>query len=65
VREGGRQYRSADGRTFDMSLVRTCLAQCHQEREQFCDRCHAYAGIKTVSCWNCHNGQPATLRSAR
>ena len=54
VRTGVRQFKSTDGRTFDMSLLRTCLAQCHQDRAEYCDRCHAYAGLSAVSCWSCH-----------
>ncbi len=65
VRTGVRQYTAPDGKTYDMSLTRTCLAQCHQDRKEFCDRCHSYAGISTANCWSCHNSPGKTLRSAR
>jgi len=52
VREGNRTYTGLDGKNYDMSLTRTCL-DCHSNKEQFCDRCHSYAGV-TPTCWNCH-----------
>lgn len=52
VREGQRTYTAADGRTFAVSLTGTCLA-CHDNKEQFCDRCHDYTGVKP-NCWSCH-----------
>jgi hypothetical protein len=52
VRAGNRIYTASDGRTYDMSLTRTCLG-CHSNKEQFCDRCHNYASV-TPTCWNCH-----------
>lgn len=65
VRTGVRQYSAPDGRTYEASLTRTCLAQCHQNRAEFCDRCHGYAGVSTLECWNCHNAPAAVQRSAR
>jgi hypothetical protein len=53
VRQGIHQVRLADGRTFETSLSRTCLGQCHSKSE-FCDRCHSYSGVATPSCWQCH-----------
>ncbi|MBO8168698.1 MAG: sulfate reduction electron transfer complex DsrMKJOP subunit DsrJ [Thermoanaerobacteraceae bacterium] len=52
AREGMRIYRASDGKTYDMSLQNTCL-KCHSNKEEFCDRCHDYAGVKPV-CWSCH-----------
>jgi len=52
VRQDDRTLRTADGRTFEMSLTRTCM-KCHENREEFCDKCHLYAGV-TPYCWDCH-----------
>jgi hypothetical protein len=52
VRNGDRVYVSSDGRQFDMSLSGTCFG-CHSNKEQFCDRCHTYEGVKP-NCWSCH-----------
>ena len=35
-----------------MSLSQSCLG-CHSNKEQFCDACHNYAGVKP-NCWSCH-----------
>jgi [DsrC]-trisulfide reductase subunit J len=53
VRDGGRLYVAKDGRTFEISLTGTCL-KCHDNKSQFCDRCHDYVEAKPT-CWNCHN----------
>jgi len=52
VREGKRTYTATDGKVYPVSLTGTCLA-CHSNKEQFCDRCHDYAGAKP-RCWSCH-----------
>ena len=52
VREGQRDHVAEDGKTYDMSLTRTCL-DCHQSKKKFCDQCHDYLGVKPY-CWNCH-----------
>ena len=53
VRTGERDYVStSNGRTFDMSLSRTCM-DCHSNKADFCDRCHNYADLHP-NCWNCH-----------
>lgn len=53
VREGKRTYTSnAYHQAHKISLTGTCMA-CHQDRREFCDRCHAYAGVR-VTCWDCH-----------
>ena len=45
VREGKRTYHG-DGRAgLSISLTGTCLG-CHTNKEQFCDPCHDYAGVK-------------------
>ena len=35
-----------------MSLTRGCL-DCHSNKAEFCDRCHASAGV-TPKCFDCH-----------
>ena len=55
VREGVRQIHATNGKSYDVSLTRTCLGECHTNRAEFCDRCHAYAGVSTPYCWDCHN----------
>jgi hypothetical protein len=54
VRDGNRTYVAPDGRRFDKSLTRTCLA-CHSDKERFCTRCHNYSGANP-KCWDCHSG---------
>lgn len=44
VRDGDR---SGQGRGL------TSCRGCHSQREQFCDRCHAQAGV-TPDCFGCH-----------
>ena len=53
VRKGHRVYVAADGRKFNMSLSNTCL-DCHNNKEEFCDRCHNAMAVKPY-CWDCHN----------
>ena len=36
----------------DKSLTRTCM-KCHENKKNFCDRCHTYASVKPY-CWTCH-----------
>ena len=52
VREGDRIHTAPDGRKFNMSLTHTCL-ECHSNRENFCQKCHDYMGVKPY-CWTCH-----------
>jgi hypothetical protein len=53
VREGNRDYVSTtNGRTFDMSLSRTCM-DCHSNKSEFCDRCHTFTAVSPY-CWDCH-----------
>jgi hypothetical protein len=53
VREGKRLHTASDGRVFEVSLSGTCL-KCHSNKEQFCDRCHNYVGVKPT-CFSCHS----------
>ena len=52
VRHGVRDYRTADGRTFTMSLTNNCL-DCHESKKNFCNTCHDYMGVSPY-CWDCH-----------
>jgi hypothetical protein len=53
VREGARDYVSTStGKTFDMSLSRTCM-DCHANKAEFCDACHTYMAVSPY-CWDCH-----------
>jgi len=65
VREGTTErYESKDypGESFERSLTKTCLMQCHATaetgegatvQERFCNECHAYANVRP-NCWDCH-----------
>jgi [DsrC]-trisulfide reductase subunit J len=61
VRRDQRQYVAFNGKVYEKSLDQTCLG-CHNKQE-FCDRCHAYAGVSGPYCWHCHS-QPQTTASA-
>ena len=52
VRGGESDYVASDGKKYRMSLSGTCL-HCHSNKDQFCDRCHNYEGVKPA-CWSCH-----------
>jgi hypothetical protein len=52
VREAERDYLNTNGKKFRKSLTLTCL-DCHDEKKEFCDKCHTYAGVKPY-CWECH-----------
>ncbi len=52
VRDHKRIWVSDDGQKFTMSLSNGCL-RCHDNRAQFCDKCHDYLGVKPY-CWDCH-----------
>jgi hypothetical protein len=54
VRDGVRRVHAFNGKDYDASLTKTCLGQCHTDREAFCDRCHNYSGVSTINCWDCH-----------
>lgn len=63
VRRNDRRVTAFNGKRYRASLTNTCLALCHTDRAQFCDRCHEYAGVGTPYCWNCHN-QPRVTQAA-
>jgi len=54
VREGNRTYRAPDGKVYTVSLTGTCMLKCHTVKEDFCDRCHNYAAVRSPYCWDCH-----------
>ncbi len=62
VRRGDRRYLAYDGKVYTKSLTRTCLG-CH-DKQQFCDRCHAYSGVTGPYCWDCHNDPLTTAHDA-
>jgi hypothetical protein len=64
VRHNQRQFTAFNGKVYDKSLTRTCVAQCHTNKAEFCDRCHTYAGVSGPYCWDCHNEKPLIARSA-
>jgi len=64
VRNNRRQFTAWNGKVYDMSLTKTCLAQCHTNKVEFCDRCHSYAGVSGPYCWDCHIDKPLVARSA-
>jgi hypothetical protein len=53
VRHGDHRFAAPNGKAYEKSLTGTCLG-CHT-KSGFCDRCHAYSGVSSPSCWNCHN----------
>ncbi len=52
VRQNQRTVTAFNGKTYDMRLTGTCL-KCHDNKAEFCDRCHNYAGVQPY-CWECH-----------
>lgn len=52
LRNGEREYVSHDGRTFEISLQKTCM-KCHTSKKDFCDKCHTAAAVSPY-CWDCH-----------
>jgi len=63
VRKNQRTFTAFNGRTFDMSLTKTCLSGCHTDKAQFCDRCHNYAGVSGPYCMDCHIDPKLVARS--
>ena len=63
VRENIRTYTANDGRTFNIGLTNTCLAQCHASKADFCDRCHTLAGVQGPYCMDCHIDPKLVKRS--
>jgi hypothetical protein len=52
VRENDRIFTAPDGNRYYKSLTTTCL-DCHENKDEFCDRCHDYLSVKPY-CWECH-----------
>jgi hypothetical protein len=52
VRNDKRLYTAFNGKTYNMSLSKTCTS-CHSNKGEFCDRCHDYVGVSPY-CWDCH-----------
>jgi hypothetical protein len=52
VRQGVRYTRAIDGKVYEMSLSNTCM-NCHSNKSEFCDQCHAYMDVNPY-CWDCH-----------
>jgi hypothetical protein len=61
VREHQRSWTAPGGATYTISLSATCL-KCHDKKDEFCDRCHDYAGVAPY-CWDCHVDPAAIRRS--
>jgi hypothetical protein len=64
VRRNKRTYGAPDGRFYNASLTGTCLAQCHTNKAEFCDRCHSYLGVQGPYCMDCHI-DPTQLQGGR
>jgi hypothetical protein len=64
VRENVRTYTGAGGTRYQISLTQTCLKECHENKVEFCDRCHTYVGLSGPYCWDCHNAPQTTAGSA-
>ena len=60
VRGGEYIYEGDEGREYVMSITNTCLG-CHDNKEQFCDECHDYLGVKPY-CWECHIATEGSLQ---
>ena len=52
IRLGKREYVATDGRKWEISLQKTCMA-CHTNMVEFCDKCHASNNVQPY-CWDCH-----------
>jgi hypothetical protein len=52
VRDNQRIFVTDDGRRYLKSLTGTCMS-CHDDKQEFCDKCHDYVGVKPY-CWDCH-----------
>jgi hypothetical protein len=60
VRGESRTYKASDGKEYEKSLTNTCMS-CHEERTEFCVKCHDYAAVKQPKCWDCHNDSDVVL----
>lgn len=63
VRRHTRTFTAFNGKTYDMSLTRTCLSGCHSNKAEFCDRCHNYVGVTGPYCMDCHVDPKLVARS--
>jgi len=61
VREHQRTWTAPDGKAHTISLTGTCL-RCHDNKAEFCDKCHDYAGVAPY-CWDCHVDPSSLTRS--
>ena len=61
VRNGVRNYKAKDMRSYVISLEGTCM-RCHGDKAAFCDRCHHYLAVSADTCWNCHINPVKTAR---
>ena len=52
VRLEKRVYVASDGKQWDISLQKTCMA-CHADKAAFCDTCHNSNNVQPY-CWDCH-----------
>lgn len=52
LRSGQTVYVNSHGQSYTISLENSCL-KCHSNPQQFCNTCHAYAGVNPY-CWDCH-----------
>lgn len=62
VRDHELRYKAFNGKSYKISLTQTCLGQCHGKKEDFCDRCHTYAGVSGPFCWDCHE-DPSVVKT--
>jgi hypothetical protein len=56
VRSEDAAYVGLGGKIYQKSLSGTCMS-CHSNKDEFCDRCHEYVGVKPY-CWDCHLEPP-------
>jgi hypothetical protein len=64
VRRNVRTYEAANGKVYTISLSRTCLTECHTNKQEFCDRCHNYVGVQP-NCMDCHVDPALVPRSGQ
>ncbi len=61
VRNGNLTYTAYNGKRYHVGLSTTCM-KCHDNKAQFCDSCHTYAGVSGPYCWDCHIDPSLTAR---
>ena len=52
--ENDRIFMTDSGLQVEKSLTNTCM-KCHNNKAEFCDKCHDYTGIDELLCWDCHH----------